>query len=114
MLGKSPSQSPVVQPGPPEPCIETGEVAETWFEARGQPGDWRTWNIAFSAPFAKPPLILADSHDAGRYSCSIKRRGNGRRSICDSQRLSSSLAARSCDTRPGLAGFYWIAIGDPA
>jgi hypothetical protein len=105
-------REPFAPLGQPEPFIETGEVAEAWFEARGQPGDWRTWNVVFSAPFAKPPLIWLTAMTPADIPVRLNTAVVG---VVQSAAASGfRLAARSCDTRPGLAGFYWIAVGDPA
>lgn len=95
-----------------EPWIDTGAVAEAWFEAGGHPGDWHTWDVGFTARFAKPPTVLLTATTAAdipeRLDAAV---------VGVAQATSTTgfrLAARSCDTHPGLSGFNWIAIGDPA
>jgi hypothetical protein len=96
----------------PEPIIETGEVAEHWFEPGGQPGDWRTWDVVFSGRFAKPPVVLLTAIHAADIPERLNAAAVG--VIQAATTGGFRLAARSCDLRPGLTSFNWIAIGDPA
>lgn len=105
----------VFEPGSravPEPNIETGEVAERWFDPGGQPGDWQTWDVAFLGRFAKPPVVLLTATQAADIPVRLTAAVVGVVQAVTTGGF--RLAARSCDLRPGLAGFTWIAIGDPA
>jgi hypothetical protein len=95
-----------------EPSIETGEVAEAWFEASGRPGDWRTWDIVFATPFAAAPVVLLTAHKPADIPVRLNPAVLGVVQAVTPQ--SFRLAARNSDVGPGLAGFHWIAIGESA
>jgi hypothetical protein len=93
----------------PEPSVATGDVAEAWFEPGGHTGDWHTWEVAFKARFMEAPVVLLTATSAS----DIPQRLNVA-TVAVAQVVTASgfrLAARSCDTRAGLSGFNWIAIG---
>jgi hypothetical protein len=96
----------------PEPAIETGAVAETWFERSGQPGDWRTWDISFRSPFAAAPTILVTANKAEDIPVRLSVAVLGM--VQAVTPWGFRLAARNADLGPGLAGFHWIAIGQSA
>jgi hypothetical protein len=109
------SRANVFEPGStavPEPSIETGEVAERWFEPGGQPGDWQTWDVVFLGRFANPPVVLLTATQAADIPERLTAVVVG---VVQAETTGGfRLAARSCGLRPGLTGFNWIAIGDPA
>jgi hypothetical protein len=95
----------------PERRVETGDVAEAWFEPGGRTGDWHTWDIHFRVPFGQPPVVLLTATRAAdvppRLSAAV---------VAVAQAVTGEgfrLAARSCDAAAGLSGFNWLAVGHP-
>jgi hypothetical protein len=92
--------------------IETGEVAEAWFERGGQPGDWCTWDVTFSGRFTNPPNIFLTPTKSADIPVRLHAAVVGMVQAATTSGF--RLAARSCDLQPGLAAFNWIAIGNQA
>jgi hypothetical protein len=90
--------------------IESGEVAEAWFERGGQPGDWRTWDVTFSGRFANPPNVFLTPTKSADIPVRLHAAVVGMVQAATTSGF--RLAARSCDLQSGLAGFNWIAIGN--
>ena len=92
--------------------VDTGAVAEAWFEPGGHTGDWRTWEIGFKAPFRQPPVVLLTPTRAADVPIRLNAA-----TVAIAQAVTSKgfrLAARSCDSLGGLSGFNWVALGQPA
>jgi hypothetical protein len=109
------STTKVFEPGSgavPEPSIETGEIAERWFEPGGQRGDWQTGDIVFSRAFAKPPVVLLTATQAADIPERLNAVVLG--VVQATTTRGFRLAARSCGLRAGISGFNWIAIGEVA
>ena len=90
--------------------IDTGTVEEEWFEPSGHPGDWQTWNVVFATPFSELPIVLVTPYKPidipGRLNPAV---------LGMVQALTTRgfrIAARNSDIGRGLAGFFWIAIGN--
>ncbi|SAK96247.1 hypothetical protein AWB81_05366 [Caballeronia arationis] len=93
----------------PDQRIDTGEVAEAWFESSGNAGDWRTWDVVFKSPFAVEPIVLLTANKRADIPVRLNPAVLGVAQAVTSHGF--RLAARNSDLSPGLAGFHWIAIG---
>jgi hypothetical protein len=102
---------PAANKGAPERRVDTGDVAEAWFEPGGQTGDWHTWEISFNAPFRQAPVVLLTATNAVDVPIRLNATV-----VAVAQAVTSTgfrLAARSCDSIAGLSGFNWVAVGHP-
>jgi hypothetical protein len=111
-LSRSPEPRGTAIDATGEPRIDSGVVAEAWFEAGGHGGDWRIWDIGFAAVFGRPPIVLLTPTLAADIPARLSAAVVG--VVQATSTTGFRLAARSGDTHPGLSGFNWIAIGDPA
>lgn len=89
--------------------IDTGAVAEEWFEPSGQPGDWQTWNVVFTHPFSELPVVLLTPYKPIDIPVRLSPAVLGMVQGLTTQGF--RIAARNSDIGRGLAGFFWIAIG---
>jgi hypothetical protein len=90
--------------------IDTGQVAESWFEASGHPGDWQTWNVFFAAPFNQLPVVLLTPYKPIDVPVRLSPAVLGMVQALTTRGF--RIAARNSDIGRGLAGFFWAAIGN--
>src|SRR5688500_14089457 len=86
--------------------IRFGAVGEQSFARDCTPGDWKSWQVQFPERFARPPTVIVSptsSSFVNTWPAPVGIAQNVTRS-------GFTLAARNAHSRPGRAGFVWMAV----
>jgi hypothetical protein len=87
--------------------VDTGEVTAQAFNISCVDGDTQTQTVFFTRPFLTPPIVLLTANDVGAA-------GHLAFPVGLAQNVTPygfTLTGRNSDCAPGMAGFYWVALG---
>jgi hypothetical protein len=90
------------KPEPDRIWIDSGVVGPNPFGSSCNAGWTTSWEVYFSRPFLSPPVVLLTCKDADVAVVGLAR---------DVTTHGFTLAGLNSDCAPGMAQFYWVAIG---